>query len=214
MRKLIDELIREGYLRTPGIIKAFRKIDRADFIPSAGKDALRLQAESEINAPLPTAAGQTISQPLTVAVMLELLQPALGDRVLDIGSGSGWTAALLAYLVGEKGRVTSLERLIELKEFAEKNINKYGLENISFILGNGWNGYRENAPYEIIHVAAAVTSIPKELTKQLSINGRMIIPVGEGRQDLVLVKKNKNGDIEEKRHSGYVFVPLIDRSAA
>ncbi|MCD6283661.1 protein-L-isoaspartate O-methyltransferase, partial [bacterium] len=98
METLIQQLISEGYLKTPEIIKAFREIDRKDFVPSY------LKKEAYINAPLPIGFGQTISQPLTVAFMLELLQPKRGDKILDIGSGSGWTTALLAYIVGQKDR--------------------------------------------------------------------------------------------------------------
>ncbi len=209
MKKLIDELIRDDYLKTPRIIEAFRKIDRTDFLPSAGKSAASLRDESEINAPLPTAFGQTISQPLTVAIMLELLQPSAGDHVLDIGSGSGWTACLLAALVGKKGQVTSLERIPELKAFAEENTRKYAFPHITYLVADGWRGYEPNAPYDVIHVAAAATEVPGDLVQQLRPGGRLCLPVGSVGQDLVLITKKPDGQTTEKRYPGFVFVPLV-----
>lgn len=209
MKKLIEELINDGYLRTPKIIEAFRKIDRADYLPSAGKDTEFLQKESEINAPLPTVHGQTISQPLTVAIMLELLQPLPGDKILDIGSGSGWTACLLAELVGPTGRVTSLEVLPELKELAEHNTRKYSFTNIKYHLADGWRGYEPDAPYDAIHVAAAVQKVPETLINQLKPGGRICLPVGEVVQELVYISKEASGKCREKHYPGFIFVPLI-----
>jgi len=119
MKKLISELIDQSYLKTPRIIRAMKKIDRADFVLPDFKES------AYINLPLPIGRKQTISQPLTVAFMLELLQPKEGDKTLDIGSGSGWTTALLAEIVGKKGKVFSMELIPELCNFGMKNINKY-----------------------------------------------------------------------------------------
>ncbi|MDO8537071.1 MAG: protein-L-isoaspartate O-methyltransferase [bacterium] len=127
---LIQSLISEGYLKTPRIIAAFKAIDRKDFLPRGREAALRgvppnLGREAYGNYPLPIGHGQTISQPLTVAFMLELLEPKLGEKILDVGSGSGWTTALLASVVGEKGRVIAVERISGLCKFGEKNVKKY-----------------------------------------------------------------------------------------
>ena len=119
---LIDSLIQQGWLKTPEIIEAFRKIKRIDFLPEDMKDL------AELNEALPIGYGQTISQPLVVAFMLELLQPKKGEKILDIGSGSGWTSALLADIVSQKensGKVIAIEFIPELKEFGEKNVAKY-----------------------------------------------------------------------------------------
>jgi len=116
---LIDQLIDTGYLHTPRIINAFRKTKREDFLPEKLKD------QAELNEPLPIGEGQTISQPLTVAFMLELLQPEEGNKILDVGSGSGWTTALLSELAGENGKVYGVEIRKSLKEFGEKNTSKY-----------------------------------------------------------------------------------------
>ena len=117
---LIDKLIRDGWLKTPRIIKSFRKIKRIDFLPEEIKNL------AEVDEALPIGFEQTISQPLVVAFMLELLQPEPGNKILDVGSGSGWTNALLGQIVGSKGRVISLEIIPELKEFGRRNAEKYG----------------------------------------------------------------------------------------
>ena len=123
MEELIDRLIKQGYLKTPLIIEAFRNIKRQDFVLEKLKD------DADINAPLPIGYDQTISQPLTVAFMLELLQPKPGEKILDVGSGSAWQTALLAHCVGSPpvggGKVFGIERIPELVEFGKKNISKY-----------------------------------------------------------------------------------------
>ena len=141
--KLIEKLIKDGYLKTPTIIDAFNKIDRADFVPE------NLREVAYANQALPIGEGQTISQPLTVAFMLELLQPKKGDKILDVGSGSGWQAALLSEIVGDEGKIISIERISNLKLMAESNIEKYkfltkGITKV--ILGDGRDGYKEGAP--------------------------------------------------------------------
>ena len=116
---LVHKLLDEGVLKTPRIIAAFKKIDRADFVVDEYK------GEAYGDYPLPIGYGQTISQPSTVALMLELLQPAEGDKVLDVGSGSGWTTALLAQIVGPKGKIFGLELVPELVKFGRENIARY-----------------------------------------------------------------------------------------
>lgn len=209
MKKLINELINDGYLKTPEIISAFRKINRADFLYNQNRDKEELEIESEINAPLPLFSGQTISQPLTVAFMLELLQPKKGNRVLDIGSGSGWTACLLSELVGPEGQVIALERIGRLMEFGKQNAQKYNQKNILFMNKDGYKGLPEKAPFNRIHVAAAARQIPDALKKQLDKGGRLVMPIGEGLQDIVCLEKDESGKIREVRYSGFAFVPLI-----
>ena len=207
---LIDELIRDGYLKTPEIISAFRKIKREDFVLPENK------SDSEINAPLPIGCGQTISQPLTVAFMLELLEPKEGEKILDIGSGSGWTTALLAEIVGGKGRVFALEVISELKEFGEKNVSRYNFIKkgiVLFIQGDGWQGLPEFAPFDKILVSAAASRIPEKLLEQIKINGRLVIPKGENyqTQEIVLINKIGKNKFKEKRFPGFIFVPLVEK---
>ncbi len=201
MKQLIENLIRRGYLETPIIIDAFYKINRADFIPEDLKD------KASMNAPLSIGYGQTISQPLTVAFMLELLQLQKGDKILDIGSGSGWQSSMLAYITGDRGKVFAIEIIPELSEFGRKNSERYNFKNLEFIISDATKGYEKEAPYDKIIVAASASmEIPEELKKQLKIGGRLVIPV---ENSIWLVIKKAENKYEEKEFPGFVFVPLI-----
>jgi len=206
---LIDSLVKDDWLKTPRIIKAFKKIKRADFIftrRSLGEGGPDLEKLAEINEPLPIGQGQTISQPLTVAFMLEQLHPEAGDNILDIGSGSGWTSALLAQIVGSKGKVTAIEIIPELKEFGEKNIAKYNFKNVKFVCVDGSKGYKKEAPYDRILVSAAGNDIAQAWKEQLKIKGRIVAPVKNSIW--VLIKKSEK-EFEQIKHPGFTFVPLV-----
>lgn len=199
--ELIDSLVKRGYLKTEEIIAAFKKIKRKDFVRKEDKKY------AELDEPLPIGYGQTISQPLTVAFMLELLQPKPGDKILDVGSGSGWTTALLAEIVGPEGKVYGIELIPELKEFGEKNVEKYNFVKkgvAEFIWGDGSRGLLEKAPFDKILVSAAAEEVPIELKQQLKVNGRMVIPV---RDSIYLVERKKD-KYEQKEFFGFRFVPL------
>ena len=209
MEKLIDQLIKQKYLKTPVIIEAFRKIKRADFVP---REIIKEKGEefvNEYNAPLSISYGQTISQPLTVAFMLELLHPEKGDRILDVGSGSGWQTAMLCEIVGDKGFIYAIELISELKEFGQDNVSKYDFKNVEFICGDGSAGLLDKAPFDKIIAAAAANEIPKAWKEQLKINGRLVTPVGNSIW--LLIKKSKD-KFEEKEYPGFVFVPLIENN--
>ncbi|TSC52129.1 MAG: protein-L-isoaspartate(D-aspartate) O-methyltransferase [Parcubacteria group bacterium LiPW_39] len=200
---MINELISQHYLKTPLIIEAFKNINRADFLPDDLKD------EAGVNAPLPIGFGQTNSQPLTVAFMLELLQPQAGEKILDIGSGSGWTSALLAWCVGEDGKVLAIERIPELCEFGKQNIAKYNYivkGVVKIICADGAKGLPEEAPFDKIIAAAAADSVPPAWKEQLRIGGQMILPI---KDSIWLLKKKSVKDFEEKEFYGFAFVPLI-----
>jgi len=202
---LIDSLVKDGWLKTSRIISAFRKIKRADFMP---EDMRNL---AELNEALPIGYGQTISQPLTVAFMLEQLQPEPGQKILDIGSGSGWTTALLSYIVGEKGKIIAIEIISELKEFGEKNVAKYDFIEkgfVEFICTDGSKGYEKEAPFDKILASAAVQEkIPQAWKEQLKVGGRIVTPVGNSIW--VLIKKSEK-EFEQIEHSGFAFVPLVE----
>ncbi len=205
---LINNLIENKILKSPQIIKAFKKIKREDFVLPKNKDM------AEIDAPLPIGYGQTISQPTTVAFMLELLQPKQGDKILDVGSGSGWTVALLAEIVGKQGAVYGIERIKELKRFAETNISKYNfIKNgaVRIFCADGYKGLPEFALFDKIIAAATAESVPEDLLKQLKINGRLVMPIGKQHesQDIIVVDKIGKNNFKEFRHPGFIFVPLV-----
>lgn len=212
---LINSLIKDDYLRTPEIIEAFKAIDRADFVPEEYK------SEAYINAPLPIDFSQTISQPLTVAFMLELLEPKPGEKILDVGAGSGWVTTLLAYLVSQYKevepfsevklpKVVAIERIPELKEMAEKNIFKYNFIEkgiVKIILGDGSKGYKKEAPYDkIIAAAAAKGDVPVYWKRQLKIGGRIVAPV---ENSVIVIDKTGRNKYNQKEYFGFSFVPLI-----
>jgi len=200
---LINNLIKQGYLKSDIIIKAFSEIDRAEFVP---KD---LKNEAYTNIPLPLGRGQTISQPLTVAFMLELLGTRPGQNILDVGSGSGWTTALLSHITGDKGKVTALEIIPELYEMGRKNVSRFnfikrGVAKFYNIDGN--LGYAKNAPYDRILVSAAAEKIPEILKDQLKIEGILVIPV---YNDIWRLKKKGEDDFRVEKYPGFSFVPLV-----
>lgn len=205
--ELARELEREGVLRTPLLIDAWKKIKRRDFLPDEFLES------AAVNAPLPIGHGQTISQPYTVAFMLELLSVEKGMKVLDVGSGSGWQTALLSHMVGETGHVYALERIPELTTFGEKNVSKYSFVKSGrtlFFTKDGWGGLPEHAPFDRIIVAAAADAVPPMLLEQLKNGGRLVVPVGSTvSQDIVLVVKDSKGNVREKHFSGFIFVPFV-----
>ncbi|MFH1402434.1 MAG: protein-L-isoaspartate O-methyltransferase [Patescibacteria group bacterium] len=203
MDLLIKELIAEGVLKSAEIMVAFRAVDRADFVRAENRP---LTYE---NIPLPIGAGQTISQPYTVAFMLELLQARAGDRVLDIGAGSGWQTALLAEIVGITGKVFAVELLPELFEFGKNNVSKYDfIKNgiVKFYCQNAQNGLPAEAPFDKIISAAASDIVSPAWKTQLKTGGRMVLPIGNSVR--LIVKKDAD-NFEEFIYSGFAFVPFV-----
>ncbi len=203
---LVEILIRNGYLKSHHIIRSFNEIVRADFVPVV------FEEEADADIPLPIGFGQTISQPTTVAIMFELLDPQPGQRILDIGSGSGWTSALLGNIAGEKGKVVAIECLPELHEMTKTNVEKFGLVTsgvVECILGDGNLGYDALAPYDRILVSAAPDEIPPALKKQLAIGGKMVIPI---HNHLCYIEKRGEEDLFKEEFPGFSFVPLIKKS--
>jgi len=206
MNEMTNNLMKDGYIKSDNVIEAFADIDRMEFVPQD----LELQAEA--NIPLPIGYGQTISQPMTVAIMMELLDVQRGHNVLDIGSGSGWTTALLCHMVGEKGKVTAVEHVPELLEFGKNNVSKYGFIEkgiVEFHEGDGVDGYVKNAPYDRILVSASAMEVPDALEMQLKIGGKIVIPI---HNRISYLKKNDEHDFYKEEYSGFSFVPLMQKS--
>src|SRR3989338_7938970 len=155
--ELIQELIDCGMLKTRQVIDAFKSVPRENFVPAEYKK------HAYDNYPLPIAAGQTIAQPLTVAAMTEALQISRGNKVLEIGTGSGYQAAILSEIVGSKGRVITTEIIPELFEFAKKKLGNY--KNVTLLNVDGSFGYEKYAPYDRIIVTASAPTVPKPLTE-------------------------------------------------
>lgn len=194
-----DQIVRRG-VRDPVVLQAMRTVPRHLFVPEDQ------QAYAYGDHPLPIGHGQTISQPYIVAYMTEIIRPRPGMKALEIGTGSGYQAAVLA-AVGAK--VYTIEIIPQLAEFARRNLARAGYENIQIRVGDGYYGWPEEAPFDAIVVTAAAQHIPPPLIEQLAEGGRMIIPVGSQffTQELVLVEKNE-GRVKTRAVMPVRFVPL------
>jgi len=196
------ELDREAL--DPRVLAALGKVPRHAFVPPD------LRGAAYFNRPLPIGYGQTISQPYIVAVMTDLLKPRPGDRVLEVGTGSGYQAAVLAELVE---RVYTIEIIEALGKQAAARLRSLGYDNVTVRIGDGYYGWKEHAPFDAIIVTAAAGHIPPPLIAQLKPGGRMVIPVGSRFfvQQLVVVNKDKQGNITTRQTLPVRFVPLTGR---
>lgn len=184
------------------VAEALKKVPRHIFVPR------QYRYEAYIDTPLPIGKGQTISAPHMVAIMCELLELEKGEKVLEVGGGSGYHAAVVAEIVGDEGKVVAIERIPELAEKAQKTLKKLGYKNIKIVIGDGSKGYPEEAPYDKIYVTASAPDVPRPLLDQLKVGGKMVIPIGKFIQYLCVVEKKKD-KIEKKRWGAVRFVPLI-----
>ncbi len=183
------------------IDRAFQVVSRESFVPE------KIRSFSMLDEPLSIGFGQTISQPTTVRMMLEWLDPHRGDHVLDVGSGSGWTTALLSTLVGRSGHVDAVEIVPELLIFGKENCARFGIRNAFFHPAEKVFGFVAAAPYDRILVSASTKIFPRELLDQLKSGGKLVLPVGN---DIWEVEKmGERGEYRLERHPGFVFVPLV-----
>jgi protein-L-isoaspartate(D-aspartate) O-methyltransferase len=200
MDTLVDDMISSNILRSPLVIDAFRTIDRKYFVPDEYAE------DAYVDAPLPIGHYQTISQPSTVAFMLERLNPQDGNKILDIGSGSGWTTALLCYIVGAKGSVTGVERVETLVEQGSENLSKFRFDTDCHIERAGDKLGIPGEQFDRILVSAAADETPEELFLQLNIGGILVIPIGES---IFKFTKISETEVKKEEFYGFVFVPLI-----
>lgn len=178
---------------------AFHAVPREAFLP------IEVRPQTHKDEALPIGYGQTNSQPYTVEHMLRWLEVQAGQKILDVGSGSGWTSALLSVLAGPKGKIYAVEKIPELVDFGRKNCGRLGITNARFFEAGNTLGLPKHAPYDRILVSAAANNVPSNLVKQLKPQGKMVIPVG----NTVLEITKSGDDIETISHPGFVFVPLV-----
>jgi len=201
---MIRQQIEARGIHDPRVLGAFAAIDRKLFVP------LNKQDGAYEDHPLPIGDGQTISQPYMVAEMTELLNLSSDDRVLEIGTGSGYQTAILSKLAKE---VYTIEVIPRLSELAREKLEEIGVENVYYRVGNGFHGWPEFAPYNAIIVTAAPGDIPEKLVEQLADGGRMIVPVGKPFHVQTLYLIRKEGEDIDIRHRGAVaFVPMVRSS--
>jgi protein-L-isoaspartate(D-aspartate) O-methyltransferase len=185
------------------VISAFKAIPRENFVPESHKD------EAYADHPLPIGYDQTISQPTTVMIMTDALELNKGDKVLEIGTGSGYQAAIISVIIGAKGKVITTEIVPELAAFARANLKKTKITNVKVICTDGSQGYSKEAPYDRIIVTAACPKIPQVLIDQLKQNGIIVAPVGSlffGQSMIKGIKRNNQ--LETRNLGSFVFVPL------
>ena len=202
--KLVKMLKIEGRIKTEMVEKAFSETPREMFVPDSIKNL------AYVDTPLEIGKGQTISAPHMVAIMCEALDIKKGQTILEIGAGSGYHAAIISKMVGEKGHVYTIERFSSLAEKAQKNLESVGISNVTVETGDGSEGLPKYAPYDRIYVTCAAPKIPHPFLEQLKDSGKLLIPVGRIICKLELIEK-KGDKITAKDLGGCAFVPLVGK---
>ncbi len=202
--QMVLQQIQNRGIKEKNIINAMRTVPRHLFVNDD------LQSEAYNDGPLPIGFDQTISQPYIVAFMTEVLKVEQRHSVLEIGTGCGYQSAILSLLAKH---VISLERIKELAKSAQYRLKKLGYTNVDVINANGWNGYKQNAPYDRIIVTAGAKTIPKPLINQLANGGIMVIPVGKimFSQTLRIISKDSNGNVNKEISLPVRFVQLVNK---
>jgi len=205
--RMAERLVHSRYVQDPRVREAFLAVPREAFVrPEDAEDAYA-------DVPLPIGRGQTISAPSRIAIMLEEARLAPGDRVLEIGTGSGYHAALVAHIVGPKN-VVSIERIPRLAGWARSNLARVGFSGVTVVVEDGSLGYPERAPYDCISATAAAPAIPDPWRLQLSSRGRIVAPIGpRSGQVLIVATRRSDGNLDIREGTPCAFVPLIGARA-
>ena len=198
-RRMVEEQIRGRGLRDPKVLAAVEQVPRHRFVPEEAR------AKAYADQPLPIGYGQTISQPYIVALMTSLLGIKRGDRVLEIGTGSGYQAAVLSRIAGE---VYTMEIVSPLAERARRTLAELGYDNVHVRTGDGYKGWPDRAPFDAILVTAAPPIVPEPLLHQLKVGGRLVLPVGDYFQNLTVYTKRRDGSFEKEKVLPVRFVPM------
>jgi len=198
MRMVAEQLKPRG-INDPAVLEAMSTVLRHEFLPQSQRSL------AYVDHALPIGYGQTISQPFIVALMTQVLELKQGDSVLEIGTGSGYQAAVLAELTD---KVYSIEIVEPLARSARETLDKLGYSQVHTRIGDGYRGWQEHAPYDAIIVTAAPNHVPQPLVDQLALGGRMVIPVGAYYQELMLLKKDPEGNMTREGVIPVVFVPM------
>jgi len=198
---MIERNLKGRGMKNPAVLEAMREVPREAFVPET------LAESAYDDSPLPIGQGQTISQPYIVAAMTELLEPAKDDRILEIGTGSGYAAAVLSRIAGE---VFTVERYDYLAATARERFRRLGYDNIHVLRGDGTLGWPEHAPYNGVVVTAGAPEVPAPLKEQLTVGGRMVIPTGSSlNQELIRIRRTAESEYQREDIFRVRFVPLV-----
>ena len=197
---VVEQLVIRG-ISDPYVLAAMRTVPRHRFVPP------ELISRAYDDGPLPIGHGQTISQPYVVAVMTQLAEAAPGQRALEVGCGCGYQASVLGEIVEE---VYAIERVPDLADATKQRLDELGVKSVRVRQGDGWNGWPEAAPFDVVLVACAADRVPPPLVEQLAPGGRLVMPVGgRGVQYLTVVEKRSDGTSDERTYDAVAFVPLL-----
>lgn len=202
-KEMIERQLKGRDIWDPKVFDAMWEVDRTDFVPE------NLMPYAYEDGPLPIGKGQTISQPYIVALMTQELQLSPGDKVLEIGTGCGYNAAVMSKIASQVYSVEIIEWLVDL---AKENLSKAGIDNVSICLGDGYKGWPEKAPFDAIVLTAAPPHIPDPLKQQLKVGGKLLAPVGQLSQNLILVKRINSDTFTEDMLLPVQFVPMTGKA--
>ncbi len=204
-QKLVKNLLSFGFIKSDSVKRAMEYVPREEFLP------IEQKPYAYIDRPLPIGEGQTISAPHMVAIICEILSLKGEMKVLEVGTGFGYNAAVVAEILGETGQLYSIERVESLFKIAKENLKRTGYENVKLVLGDGSLGILEAAPFDRIYLTAAAPEIPETLKKQLNVGGKILAPIGQmdQYQELILMEKISKNKFKTSNLGGVAFVPLI-----